>query len=222
MSRLPLKRFAPAVLSLSLLLALGLSTTQAADPAPGKTAIPVWGAEIASKIKGKLIRTYSFSDQQGEHLLILSRNAVDSTQEGAEKGRLEKKELRAALYRQNGNSAQQEWVIQDGVDCPVVDSEALFYTSQVTITDLLHDGTSEVTVPYRLFCGGGVDPATIKVILRKGEQKFALRGESLIVIPGSAPYGGSKTYDPELAKPQYRALKDHLTQIWNKIYIQKY
>lgn len=199
--------------------------THAADPSTVKSPLPAWGMDVASRTKGKIIRTFTFTDSQGEHLLILSRNETESRLEGAEKGRLEKKEIRAALYRRGngGNSgAQQEWQIQDGVDCPQLDSEVLFYTNHVTMTDLMHDGITEVTVPYRFHCAGDVSPSTIKIILRKGEQKFALRGESMIMMAGQTPFGGTKTYDPALQQPQYQALKAHLTQIWNRIYQQRY
>lgn len=217
----------PTPFRTALLLALPLTfgsalPARAADTSGLKSPLPAWGMEAASRTKGKIVRTFTFSDREGEHLLILSRHETDSTLEGAEKGRLEKKEIRATLYRRNGSSAQQAWLIQDGVDCPMLDSEAVFFTSQVTMTDLMRDGVTEVTVPYRLRCAGDVSPATIKVILRKAEQKFALRGESMIVMTGQPPFGGSKTYDPVLQQPQYQPLKAHLTQIWNQIYQQRY
>lgn len=59
-----------------------------------------------------------------------------------------------------------------------------FFTADVGFTDLNLDGVAEVTVPYRLFCGGGVDPYTVKVILRDGTTKLAIRRESLVRYPG--------------------------------------
>lgn len=57
---------------------------------------------------------------------------------------------------------RQRWTIRDVNDCPELDSSADFITEEVPNTDIDQDGRIEVTVPYRSFCGGGIEPATVR------------------------------------------------------------
>ena len=73
---------------------------------------------------------------------------------------------------------------------------------------------------YRLFCGGGVGPYTVKVILRDGTTKLAIRGESLVRIKGQAPFGGGHQYDKALLDPvnaANAAYKQHLDRVWRTV-----
>lgn len=76
----------------------------------------------------------------------------------------------------------------------------------------------EVTVPYKTFCGGGVEPKTIKIIVRSGPAKFALRGESKMVLPDGSSMGGAMKLDRDLDLPANAALKRHVLDLWRDIY----
>ncbi|HEX7986335.1 MAG TPA: hypothetical protein VF616_22630 [Duganella sp.] len=155
---------------------------------------------------GELIIAQHVADTTGEHVLVLSRKHDRDTIQ-----------LHATYFTRDQTRWRQEWIIRDGVDCPGLDADASFFPAAGSFTDLNHDGRMEVTVSYRTFCGGGVDPYTVKVILRDGSTKLAIRGESLVRIPGQPPFGGTHQYDKALLSPAYAAYKQHLDQIWKVV-----
>ena len=130
--------------------------------------------------------------------------------------------LRVTYYARSGNNWVQEWVIRYFVDCPGLDHEAEFFPDSVTVTDLNANGKAEVTVAYSLFCGGGIDPSTLKVIMREGPLKFAMRGTTIIQTPGNAPFGGEANYDQSLDKAENSAFKKHIMAVREKVVIKNY
>lgn len=175
------------------------------------------GAELVAKANirqdGNFQSGLRFTDKAGQHLLVLTAKD-SSSRKGSDRNRIDSHQLTADLYRLEGGAWRREWLIRDGVVCPDLDSEAVFLLAGLTVTDLDDDQLAEVTVPYRKFCGGGVDTKDLKVVLRSGPLKFALRGQSTLLIPGQAPLAGEHQQDAALAQPQYRSFRDHLEQVW--------
>ncbi len=157
-----------------------------------------------------------FTDKAGEHVVVLTAKDV-SSHKGADRNRIDSHQVYAASYRLDKDTWKREWIIRDGVECPELDSEAVFLLEGLTVTDLNQDQVAEVTVPYRKFCGGGVDSKEMKVIMRTGEQKFALRGQSMLVIPGQETVGGEHKADAVLVQPRYKAFREHLEKIWQRV-----
>jgi hypothetical protein len=176
-------------------------------------------ADVLARLKGDVILATSVQDKAGQHLLVLSKQSGPSTVE-EDLSRQDRTDLRAAWYLKTGSSWTQEWVMTDFVDCPGLDHSAAFYTQYVAFTDLDGDGLAEVTVPYRMFCGGGVDSSSIKVILRDGQEKFAIRGQTRVVLEGQEPFGGEKNEDPSLLLPENAAIKARLNAVWGRIYVE--
>ena len=179
-------------------------------------------AELAAEriaITGKVISAWNVQDKNGRHILVLT--SLDGpSHDQPNKGRMERTDLRASFYSKARGQWVEEWQIKDGVDCPMLDHDAGFFSSHVTVTDLNDDGIAEVTVPYKMFCGGGVDSDTIKVILRQGSEKYAIRGESLVRLHGQESFGGSYKADASLALPRNAAYKKHLIKVWKQVYIR--
>jgi hypothetical protein len=176
---------------------------------PSQAADAVDAAYLKTRriaVPGALVNAQRVTDSTGEHILVLSHAAAKDAPS-----------LHAAYFIRTQTGWKQEWTIRDGVDCAGLDSDATFFPAAVTFTDLNHDGRMEVTVSYRLFCGGGVDPYTVKVILRDGATKLAIRGESLVRIAGQEPFGGGHQYDQALLAPAYAAYKRHLDQVWRTV-----
>lgn len=167
-------------------------------------------------VQGDLVGAQHVIDKSGEHVLVLSRRSGSSPSKPSERN--EYHELNAVYYGHLDGSWKTEWTVHDMVDCPTLDSAAEFFTSAVTITDLNGDGRSEVTIPYRLFCSGGIDYSTVKVILREGGTKLTIRGELALYQRGGKPaLQGKKQYDPDLLQPANKAYKQHLDEVWMRI-----
>lgn len=160
-----------------------------------------------------------FADKNGEHALLLTREKTPShLQPGS--SRIERQFIKAVLYKREGNSAKVVWKIQDENDCPDLDSSMTFYTKFVTVTDLDANGEIEVTVPYKYVCTGDLSPFGIKIIMRQGKQKFALRGESRDVIDGEG-YGGEYSLDESVKSPENQVFREHLLKIWKSVFSRK-
>jgi hypothetical protein len=177
-------------------------------------------ADILSREKitaaGKVVGVMRVDGKSDEKLLVLTEKPTKSSN-----GRVERIDLNATYYFKAGQQWKSEWAINDFVACPGLDLKASFFPDATTVTDIDNDGKPEITVAYQTFCGGAVEPSTVKVILRQGENKFAIRGESLIRLPGQAPIGGTRTPDPALLQAKNAAFLKHLETVWNGVYVEK-
>jgi hypothetical protein len=165
---------------------------------------------------GQLMAARRIRDQTGEHVLVLNRQSGPSPA-APKSGRIEHIELHAAYYSRKNGGWSPDWTVRDLVDCPGLEAAADFFLASVSVTDINGDGKAEVTIPYKLFCGGGIDPYTVKVILREGPLKLAIRGESEVRMTGQPPFGGGHDYDKALLTPAYSAYKSHMDQVWKTV-----
>lgn len=159
-------------------------------------------------------------DGQGEHVLQLTRDEKVSPS-NPDSGRNEYIRLKATYFTKVGRGWIQDWTVMDYVDCPGMDIDGDFFYRAITVTDLNRDGLAEVTLPYHLFCGTGVDPHSLKVIMREGVLKYAVRGESIIRERGMPPMGGGRTFDKSLDSPDLVPYKYHLDKVWKSVVEEK-
>jgi hypothetical protein len=199
-------------------------STGAPGEHPGPQSAAVDSAYLKNQgipIIGQMVHAHKLKDLGGEHILALSRRDGLSMA-SPNRARIERIELLAAYHtRDHKGRWKQQWSIRDSTDCPGLDSEGDFFAGDVQFTDLNRDGIMEVTVPYHLFCGGGVDPRTVKVILRDGSTKLAIRGESELRFPGQPPIGGKHRHDKALLDPANSAFKRHLNAVWRKVSVER-
>lgn len=172
------------------------------------------GLRVATS--GKILLGRKVSDSLGEHVLLLTEKPTASAN-----GKIERRELVATYFDRSADGWTPGWSVKDGVDCPGLDSAASFFVDATTITDLDNDGTAEVTVAYKTFCGGGIDPSIVKVILREGKQKFAIRGESLIKFKGQEAIGGTNKPDKALLATDKAAFRQHMEKVWRQVYVER-
>ena len=192
---------------------LAVLNTQAATPAAtiaSGVATPRTLEQEQIAYKGKLVKAYAFADKGGPHLLVLSQHKPA--------------QLRAQLFKKDAGRWKEEWAIRDAVDChPDMDVKASFFADAVTFTDVDGNGQAEVTVAYKMFCGGGVDPSVLKVIMRQGAQKLAMRGTTRIVGPKNEPaYGGEAVYDNALALAKNQMYKAHIDAVRRKVVVERW
>ena len=204
-------------------LALGLAaacnaSTGVSQPVP---VGPAWLTSQKITSVGAVVSALRINDNDGEHVLVLARQTGPSPS-SPNSGRIERIELRATFYDHAGAGWKPEWTIHDLVDCPGLDSSADFFPKAVAFTDLNGDGRVEATVPYQMFCGGGIDTHTVKVILREGATKLAIRGESRMLYLGQEPFGGEHQYDKALLQPDRKAYKLHMDRVWEEVSVFRY
>ncbi len=218
---LPVLRRVPLIALLALAPpALHAATTVAITPV---TAHTFHQAELP--LPAPLVMGWQYEDQAGKHLVALmqtpdakaSRRAAKATGTAAWQGPA----LYAVSWRLKGARWVAVWALRDGVECPELDAEARFLLPQVTTLDADDDGVAEVYLPYKLFCGGGVDPRTLKVIMRSGEQKLAVRGSTRVLMPDQPPAGGDYQLDEALDLPANKPFRRQLMKLWQQTYLEK-
>ncbi len=165
-------------------------------------------ASVKAKLRGTLQGKYAFTDKIGQHTLILTRNVVSS-----EVG-MDNISLKAVQYLLKGGAWKQEWSISDNLSCEGLDLEVDFIHQLTTISDIDKNGLAESTVAYQLSCAGDIEPRLTKVILRQGNEKYSVRGESLVKIEGAESSGG--TFSTDSILDSKLTFRQFLVSIWKR------
>lgn len=151
---------------------------------------------------------FRFVDKAGSHVSILTRS-----HENADDGS-EKIVLQTLQFIKDTTGWLREWRIWDFVECENLDIEGDFVPDLTSFTDLDSNGVLETTIAYKTICSGDVSPKTTKVIMRQGNAKYAVRGESLVKIGSSVTYGGK--FEADLKLNGMPLFKDFLIEKWKK------
>lgn len=147
----------------------------------------------AVKYDGKIVSGAKWEDKNGQNLLIVCETEIKS------KGDERSKELFAYQYILSGDDAKMLWKVNDfEKDCPL-DLSLSLIPGSVTVTDINKDGIAENTFLYRMGCKGDVSPDGMKLIMHEGENKYAIRGQMLLIMSGEK-FGGNMTPDPSFNK----------------------
>ncbi|HMQ78250.1 MAG TPA: hypothetical protein PKE39_05610 [Ignavibacteria bacterium] len=145
------------------------------------------------KYEGKIVAGARWEDKNGQNVLIVCE--TDEKTSGDNRS----KELFAYQYILNGEDAKQLWKVNDFIkDCPV-DVMLSLIPKSITVTDINKDGIAENTFLYRMSCKGDVSPDDMKLIMHEGENKYAIRGERILLMDGKK-YGGTMNTDPSFNK----------------------
>lgn len=183
-----------------LLLAIALCLVTAATVQQNTDDLPT---------EGNIVQKMNYSDKTGSHQVILTQWTTDYIGNGGAK--FLDANLRAYDYLLNGQPVLF-WKIQDWQkSCSEYMSvEAEFVEKSLRITDLDHNGISEVWLMYRLRCAGDVSPATMKLIMHQGKSKYAMRGKTK-----SFDEGGSYTMDKAF-ETLPRSMREYAVDMWNE------
>lgn len=158
-----------------------------------------------------------FSDQQGDHAVVFSRHSTHEVDpvDGVVTDRIL---LSVALHSlpstQTGQPA--EWRHSADVECDGVDIVADFYPGTFSVTDLDGNGTGELTFAYHRFCGGGIDPRDVTVVVHEGGNSYVLEGQTQVKVGDDPPFGGGFEMDEALsAAPRW--LQDKALQTFQQV-----
>jgi len=145
-----------------------------------------YGAEVnivSLKPAGKIVEQKEWVDKTGRNLVLITETghipaqykSIDADEDG------EDAELHAVQYRQVGDKWKVVWRLQDFVRGCSLDFHVQYLPGSIQITDLDKNGESEVIFVYELMdCRGDIEPSTLKLIMRDGPKKYAIRGETRI------------------------------------------
>lgn len=121
----------------------------------------------------------------------------------------------------NDNKPKIKWAMVDYIKCPGLDISADFIPQATTFNAIKpHSGNEdnvEVTVGYKMFCGGGVDPKTLKVLYHDNNRKVALRGETEIYFKHDRTRTGGQYEEDKAFKIADKPIKEHLIKLWNTV-----
>jgi hypothetical protein len=158
-------------------MSLLASLLMLATAAPAVTPLQVTSRQLAFEHPWRTVHAVRWRDRLGDHTLLLDESGAFESRDKqeAEEGWRDA-EVHAVEYLEANGKTTRVWKLQDQMrECPV-DLYAAFVPGSVTITDLDADGVAEVTFQYTLQCTSDVSPATRKLILREGKDKYAIRG----------------------------------------------
>jgi hypothetical protein len=133
------------------------------------------------KPSGDFVLATKWSDIKGDNYLVIYRVGPNSETEFLESDDEKYAEFYIKQYVFQNGSYSELWKTIDFVrNCSYdlwigLSSEKSFY-----VTDLNDNGISETSFVYYLSCRSDTSPSEMKLIMREGNQKFALRGTSIL------------------------------------------
>ena len=183
-----------------------------ASASPAVTPLPVTSRQLAYEHDWRTVNAVRWRDRLGDHTLLLDESGEYPSKQRNPDSSDEDRDASVFAYEylEAAGKTTRVWKLEDHQrDCPF-DLEAYFVPGSVTITDLDADGLAEVTFQYTLQCTSDVSPATRKLILHEGKDKYAIRGTNR--SPHYDPVYVSREPDPAFNKAPPAFLKHALEQ----------
>ncbi|MEM8888508.1 MAG: hypothetical protein AAGD28_11050 [Bacteroidota bacterium] len=140
-------------------------------------------ADIPSSIelKGKFMEAKSWTDKNGENLLIVSRKGPIKKEAEDEYGEvLYSVELFGEQYTKKGSNYMLLWDIYDFVRDCMSDMWLGLLPNSTQVTDWDRDGITETSLIYKLSCRSDVSPSDMKILIHENEVKMGLRGTMIL------------------------------------------
>lgn len=163
-----------------------------------------------------LKRAKKWHDAWGENWLVLYETGPYN-----EKGAINTSaKLSAVLYLKSDSGFVEQWKMVDYVNDCELDLTCSFYNDHLSITDLDSNGLAEITMVYALSCKGDVSPNEKKLIMYEGRNKYAIRGEELMVLQKDT-IGGTYKADSAFNKAP-AAFLSYAKEHWKKFGFQKF
>lgn len=86
----------------------------------------------------------------------------------------------------------------------------------LSVTDLDANGIGELTFAYKVDCASDMSPQRMKLVMLENGQKYILRGDDFVHMPGDPGYGGHYKIDPSFKKGR-PAFLAHAKAVWERI-----
>jgi hypothetical protein len=205
------------------------SVASGAEPTP-KAALEVLPFEAAKAPKelvaGKVVGGAHWKDSTGETFLVLSEkpfkrafkqgDMVDDEDEPV-KG----VELTAMLGVRKGKALKVlRKVFEASPGCSFDNNTRFLSPDKLEVTDLDKDGVGEVTFAYQVQCTSDVSPASLKLLVLEGADKYIIRGTTKVQVSDKETAGGEQQVDPSLEKgpPAFLA---HAKERWERFVTQR-
>src|SRR5215813_6519993 len=170
------------------------------------------------RYQGKIVKGARWIDSNGENFLLLTQTGKIPSKE---KSKVEGEgsfdaEVYAYDFVKKDDKVSLLWKITDFERNCSFDLYAGFVKDALFITDLNSNGVAESLFIYKLSCRSDVSPAVLKLIMREGVTKYAIRGTTKLAGDSG---GGAMNIDPAFkqAKP---VLMNFAVEKWNK-YVTK-
>lgn len=155
----------------------------------------------------------TWKDSSGTYVLVMTETGPHTSHSGEEMGN--DAELHAYCYVKRGTTYIAVWTMHDFVKECQVDVYAGFVTNGIKLTDLDHDGTSEVWLTYRIACRGDVSPATQKIVMHEGKLKYVVKGTTRVKVSKISYTGGEMSYDEAFnASPE--TFRVYAKKLWSE------
>lgn len=152
----------------------------------------------AMAYQGTPVVARRWTDRLGENTLILTQTGRVRARECPQaEGPCSDAEVYAYHYVRRGGATTLLWRTVDFMRGCEFDLYAAYIPESVAFTDLDGDGVAESSFMYLLACRSDVSPATLKLIMHEGAQKYAARGTSR---PRGVPEGGAMQLDAAFAR----------------------
>lgn len=173
-------------------------------------------ALLPSPSSYELKRAKKWHDASGENWLVLYESGayIKKGNTGASA------KLSAILYQKADSGFVQKWKMVDYITDCEFDVTCSFYDDHLAITDLDSNGLAEITMVYALSCKSDVSPNEKKLIMYEGTNKYAIRGEELMVLQKDT-IGGSWNADTSFSKAP-KAFLQYAVAHWQKFGKQEY
>jgi len=166
------------------------------------------------KYEGKTKNAVSWTDEAGDNI-VLTTEAGPFKTKNASDGDEQDAALYAYHYILQGDSVKLIWKLNDQTKACPVDINVNFIKNSFAVTDLDKNGTAEIWLMYRITCRGDVSPATMKIIMYEGNNKYAVRGTNRVKLSETEHTGGEYKFDEAFTKGP-ELFRKYASDLWKK------
>lgn len=161
------------------------------------------------KYKGKIVEGASWTDKNGDNILIITQTDVRNVNADERE-----QYLYAYHYVNREDGYSQLWTITDFVKS-YCDVDAKYYPGTLEIKDVDGDGNAESVFCYELDGRCDVSPLDVKLILHSSDTKLVIRGTI-----GFDPQDGHKTKGEKNFDATFKSanplFKDYASDKWDE------